>query len=96
MHKNVHRLSLVFNQYFRKNHMLSISTESASCIVESWVGLLNKFLDELGENQGYRELPSASVEVSRLKRGLAQVRGALHSLTDTPRGKQCPYSSTNL
>ncbi|XP_052219394.1 uncharacterized protein LOC127836826 isoform X4 [Dreissena polymorpha] len=62
-----------------------ISTESASCIVESWVGLLNKFLDELGENQGYRELPLASVEVSRLKRGLAQVRGALHSLTDTPR-----------
>ncbi|WAR31487.1 hypothetical protein MAR_034029 [Mya arenaria] len=62
----------------------SMSSESATCLIDSWMELLDKFLSELS-SQPHPGLPSSALDVTRLKRGMAQVRGAIKSLTDQTR-----------
>lgn len=62
-----------------------LSAESATCLAESWLDLLDKFFTDLNE-PGHLELPTSAVEVSRLRRGLGQVRTALQTLTEAAQG----------
>ncbi|XP_052789337.1 uncharacterized protein LOC128223914 isoform X2 [Mya arenaria] len=71
----------------------SMSSESATCLIDSWMELLDKFLSELS-SQPHPGLPSSALDVTRLKRGMAQVRGAIKSLTDQTRDNECVSDHT--
>lgn len=62
-----------------------ISSESASCLLESWLNMLDNFLTDLShsDQEGQVHLPTSSMEVARLRRGLVQARGAIQSLSDS-------------
>lgn len=65
-----------------------ISSESAACLLNSWTDMLDKFLTELSQSdqEGHAQLPTSSTEVSRLRRGLAQARVAIQSLSESSLG----------
>lgn len=63
-----------------------MSAAGATCLVENWLDLLDKFLTDFNE-PGHMDLPVSSVELSRLRRGLAQVRTAVDSLSKASQGR---------
>ena len=66
-----------------------ISSESASCLLENWLDMIDKFLLELsqGDQNGHMPVTASTTEVSRLRRGLAQARGAIQSLSQVSVGR---------
>ena len=67
-----------------------ISSESASCLLENWLDMVDKFLLELsqGDQNGHMPVTASTTEVTRLRRGLSQARGAIQSLSHTSVGKR--------
>ena len=66
-----------------------ISSESASCLLDNWLDMIDKFLLELsqGDQNGHMPVTASTTEVSRLRRGLSQARGAIRSLSQGSVGK---------
>ena len=66
-----------------------ISSESASCLLDNWLDMIDKFLLELsqGDQNGHMPVTASTTEVTRLRRGLVQARGAIQSLSHGSVGK---------
>ena len=67
-----------------------ISSESASCLLDNWLDMVDKFLLELsqGDQNGHMPVTASTTEVTRLRRGLSQARGAIQSLSHASLGKE--------
>lgn len=67
-----------------------ISAESASCLLDNWLDMIDKFLLELsqGDQNGHMPVTASTTEVTRLRRGLVQARGAIQSLSHISLGKE--------
>ncbi|XP_045195387.2 putative leucine-rich repeat-containing protein DDB_G0290503 isoform X2 [Mercenaria mercenaria] len=75
-----------------------MSSESASCLLSSWLDMLDKFLTELShsDQEGHAQCPTSNMEVTRLRRGLVQARGAIQSLSETSLVEQDKLSEGRL
>ena len=71
-----------------------ISSESASCLLDNWLDMIDKFLLELsqGDQNGHMPVTASTTEVTRLRRGLVQARGAIQSLSHVSVGKGKKYA----